>query len=163
MAMVEVKDDGPQGGGGEFFQFNAVGDKLDGYFADSYPSRSKHAKPGANDLAYRFYCQGNVMKIVDPPHYKLRQALEKLTKEGKLVKGVRLMMTVTGEIDVSQQSKMKTYTVMVDLDDAGKPIANPAAIKKIDAYVPPGPPPKPAAAPAAPKQSDDPFADDVPL
>ncbi len=152
MAFVDVEI--PEGEGGSFFKFNAIGDRLAGVFVSKgmgaagnfgakmeyvFKVRKTDGTPGFENVT------------VNPPT-KLGQGFEK----ADLKPGHRVIATYTGDLPTSGKvdsegkpySPTKLFKLQVDTAIAPAGAAKPAA--------PPPPPPKPAA-PAA-----DEF-DDIPL
>lgn len=147
MAFKEVvTEQGEGAGGGEFFNFKAIGDKLEGYFVSKKKSTAgQYTKPDDED--YSFLCKGAdgkpVVKILAPPPTDAKRKLAKADREGQIVQGVVVRMTYTGDLDTGKDSKMKVIKTLVDIDDAGKPIVKPGVLDAIKKHVAAPPPPKP--------------------
>lgn len=150
MAYKEVTVEQGEGGGGDFFQFTAIGDKLTGIFAGTSASTSKYAKPG--DLRYNVLTREG-MKSLDPAPTDAARKLAKGARDGELKPGCLVMMTYTGDRDVGQPTKMKQIKTLID------PEVKPASVEMLKKH---------AATPPKPKQpepkADDPFGnDDIPF
>lgn len=154
MAYKEVTVEKGEGGG-KFVSFDAIGDKVEGYFAGTSASSSKYAAEKPGIVAHHFLTKEG-MVTCDPLPTDAVRKLAKADREGDLKIGCKVEMVYTGDLDTGQKSPMKVIRTRVDPEV--KPAAV-AAITKAKA-APPPPPPKPKPAPA----SDDPFADDdIPL
>lgn len=146
MAFVDVEI--PEGGeGGEYFKFNAIGDRLVGVFVSKAMGQAGEyqGRPIPARLEYVFRTrEGNV--TVSPPT-KLAMGFER----ADLKPGHRVIATFTGEIAATKpgHSAIKVFKLQVDRDP---PAAGAAAAPK-----PPPPPPKPALATPGGEFDDIPF------
>jgi hypothetical protein len=146
MAFVEVEAD--EGAGGEFVQFKAIGEAVQGVYMDSAPSTGQYAKPG--DKTFRFLCRaadgkGMVVKLVDGP-VNIQNKLKKAEREGLLKQGAVVQMKYKNDVPTDKGNPMKVIGLMVD------PEVKPAALEALKKH---------GAAPApkksAPKPEDDLF------
>jgi hypothetical protein len=148
MAFKEVKAEQGEGGAGEFFKFQAIGDSLEGYFVSVKESTGgQYTKP--DDKDYKFLCAGAdgkpVMKTLAPPPTDAKRNLAKAGREGKLVPGVKVSLKYISNLDTGQASPMKVIKTLIDVDDAGKPIVKPGVLEAIAKHAAAPPPAKPKA------------------
>lgn len=142
---VEIPDEAP----GEYVKFNAIGDKLEGFFASSGPAAGKF---GEGKTDYRFITREGVKVLTPPTH------LATGLKVAALKPGCKVRITYSGNKEIGKESPMKLFTLQVD-DEA----ATIAAGLKLVAKAGSAPPPAPKAPPPPPPPADDPFGDDVPI
>ncbi len=150
MAYQEIEDDGPSG---QFFKFNAIGDKIAGLYVGHRPATGTYAKP--NDLEHMIL-QRDGLWILTPPTDAARKLL-KAERDGSLKPGASVMLSYSGDKDVGQQSPMKMIKVLVD------PEVKPAALALVKPHLgaaSAGPAPQAQAAKPAPKPAPAPKADD---
>lgn len=128
-------------GGGNFFKFTAIGQRLLGRFVKSQKQTGQYAKADLLDYVFRIASKDEDGKVIAGKTEEVllnanKQLHAKLAK-CKLQPGYAVKITFTGEIDVGQPSKMKVYEVEFDASPAPSGAAKPPP--------PPPPPPTPAA------------------
>lgn len=110
------------GGGGEWFQFRAIGDKLYGRL-DAYEERDSRLNPGKKDHNYTVTTpEGRTLKTTATHdlQVKLQKAMrppDGTSKGGLGLKpgvGHRICATYTSNQDVGQDSPMKVFRLQVD-------------------------------------------------
>lgn len=115
MAFVEVEAD--EGSGGEFVQFKAIGETLQGVYMDNTPSTGQYAKPG--DKTFRFLCRSAdgkfAIKLVDGPS-NIQNKLKRSEREGTLKQGSVVQMKYTNDVPTDKGSPMRVVKLMVDPD-----------------------------------------------
>lgn len=162
MAFKEVVP--PKEVQGEFVQLKAVGDRLAGYFVSATKAGGQYAKP--DDIAVNVLTKGAdgnpVTKTISPAPYTLRRAVQHAMGEGKLVPGVQVQISKTGDQRIDgRDHPMALVKLTIDLDDANKPIIKPGVLEAMKKHAATAPPP----APKPPKPPDvfDGGGDDIPF
>lgn len=161
MAFVEIEDEGP--GDGNFHKFEAIGDRLDGYFLKDAPSTAPFAKSGDSD--YFFLTKEGVESVL--PQVSLKRQLKTAKAGGQLKPGSKVQIVYASDLDTGKETPMKVFKLLVDPDVKPETLAklkSAAAKMSAGAAAPSAkpaskPPPKP---PAKPSSDDSLFDDDSP-
>lgn len=130
-------DEPEQGSGGKFFQFKAIGDAIEGYFAGTSVSTSQFAKE--KDEAYTFLTKDGLVTI-DPVPTNGSMKLNAAKRDGDLKPGCKVLLKFIGEKPTDKGNPMRIIEVKVD------PEPNQGALKAIakkKSETPKPPPPKP--------------------
>lgn len=99
--------------GGQFFNFTAIGDKLEGVYLGNSPARGQYAKEG--DKCHQFMNGKGDILLLTPPA-SLARALNKLDAEGDLQKGAKIKMQYTANKSLDGDRTMKLFKVQIDTD-----------------------------------------------
>lgn len=128
-------------GGGNFFKFTAIGQKLLGRFVKTQKQTGQFAKADLEDYVFRVAKKDENGQVIAGQTEEVvvntnKQLNAKLKKCG-LKAGYAVKITFASELDVGQASKMKVYEVEYDASPSPAGAAKPPP--------PPPPPPAPAA------------------
>lgn len=99
----------------EFVKFNAIGDKVGGFYVGKKTETANFNDGPKQVIKYTFRRTDGTDLELTPP-YDLRKRLEKAEADGLLVPDVAVLMTFTATRDVGQASPMKIISLKIDPD-----------------------------------------------